>query len=130
MVRQAPSPIEPPEPAVAIAWENLPNELAVVTLPTMTCRSLFLGISSFSILLILNCESGAGEWPQILGPSRDGAAHGETIQREWGKAAPRELWNHPVGQGYAGVAVVGPRAILFHRMEDDEVDQGLMKVSK
>jgi outer membrane protein assembly factor BamB len=104
---------------------NLPNELAVAILPTMTCRSLFLGIASFSILLILICESDAGEWPQILGPSRDGVARGETIQREWGEATPTELWNHPVGQGYAGVAVVEPRAILFHRMEDDEVVEAL-----
>ena len=88
----------------------------------MTYPSLFSGIVSLSILLTLISQSHAGEWPQILGPSRDGVAQAETIQREWGDATPPELWNHPVGQGFAGVAVVGPRAILFHRMDDDEED--------
>ena len=91
----------------------------------MTYRSLFSGIASFSILLMLILQSRAGEWPQILGPSRNGVARAERIQRDWGEAAPMELWNHPVGQGYAGVAVVEPRAILFHRMEDDEVVEAL-----
>jgi outer membrane protein assembly factor BamB len=108
-----------------MAWENLPNELAVVTLPTMTCRSLFSGIALLHILLMLACESRAGEWPQILGPSRDGVARAETIQREWGEATPRELWNYPVGLGYAGIAVAEPRAILFHRVEDDEIVEAL-----
>lgn len=91
----------------------------------MTYPSLFSGIVSLSILLTLISQSHAGEWPQILGPSRDGVAQAETIHRDWGAATPRELWNHPVGQGYAGVAVVGSRAILFHRMDDDEVVEAL-----
>ena len=91
----------------------------------MTYPSLFSQIASLSILLTLISQPHAGEWPQILGPSRDGVAQAETIRRNWGEASPPELWNHQVGQGYAGVAVVGPRVILFQRRENDEVVEAL-----
>lgn len=63
-----------------------------------------------------------GDWPQILGPARNGvAAADERLADAWPAAGPRELWRRPVGAGYAGLAVVGGRAILFHREADREV---------
>jgi outer membrane protein assembly factor BamB len=65
--------------------------------------------------------AGAGDWPQILGPHRDGRAEGEQLAESWLASAPKLVWERPVGRGYAGVAVVGERGVLFHRVENQEV---------
>jgi outer membrane protein assembly factor BamB len=64
-----------------------------------------------------------GDWPQILGPHRDGRAEGESLADSWPAAGPKVIWERPVGRGYAGVAVVGERGVLFHRVENEELVQ-------
>ncbi|MFM9058475.1 MAG: PQQ-binding-like beta-propeller repeat protein [Planctomycetaceae bacterium] len=67
-----------------------------------------------------------GDWPQILGPARTGAAAAdEQLADTWPAAGPAVIWKRPVGAGYAGVAVVGGRAILFHREGDREIVEAL-----
>ncbi|HET6325682.1 MAG TPA: PQQ-binding-like beta-propeller repeat protein [Planctomycetaceae bacterium] len=68
-------------------------------------------------------QADAGDWPQILGPHRDGRAEGESLADSWPAAGPKVLWERPVGRGYAGVAVVGERGVLFHRVENEELVQ-------
>jgi outer membrane protein assembly factor BamB len=63
----------------------------------------------------------AGDWPQILGPHRDGRAEGEKLSDSWPADGPKLVWERTVGRGYAGVAVVGERGVLFHRVENQEV---------
>ncbi len=73
----------------------------------------------------LACLTGiellANDWPQILGPKRDGVAAGEKLFKEWPKAGPREIWSKPCGQGYAGVAVKDNKVILFHRVGTNDI---------
>lgn len=69
-----------------------------------------LGISS----------SSAGDWPQILGPDRNGVAQGESL-RPWPESGPQALWQAPVGLGYSGPIVIGKRVIVFHRQDDREL---------
>ncbi len=66
----------------------------------------------------------AGDWPQILGPHRDGRADGEQLL-QWPASGPRLIWQREVGQGFAGLAVVGERAILFHRLGNNLVAESL-----
>jgi outer membrane protein assembly factor BamB len=63
----------------------------------------------------------AGDWPQILGPARDGHAVNEKLAAAWPATGPRKLWERPVGQGYAGVAVAAGRVYVFHRQGDQEL---------
>ncbi len=68
----------------------------------------------------------AGDWPQILGPNRDGhAAKDERLAASWPKEGPAVLWQRKVGGGFAGVAVAKEVAVLFHREGDDEVVEAL-----
>ncbi len=56
----------------------------------------------------------AGDWPQLLGPNRDGVAGDERpLTALPDSAAP--LWTAPAGEGFAGPAVVGGVAYLLHR---------------
>jgi outer membrane protein assembly factor BamB len=71
-------------------------------------------------------ESLAGDWPQILGPDRNGiAANDEVLADEWPADGPYTLWLREVGSGYAGVAVADKRTVLFHRVDDKEVTEAL-----
>ncbi|MDA0588031.1 MAG: PQQ-like beta-propeller repeat protein [Planctomycetota bacterium] len=77
--------------------------------------------------LILTCLSAAsaGDWPQILGPDRNATATGEKLAETWPADGPKELWSMKVGDGFSGVAVKGGKAILFHRIGDEEVAECL-----
>jgi outer membrane protein assembly factor BamB len=72
--------------------------------------------------LSLHAFATAGDWPQILGPSRTGAAAvDERLADRWPEGGPRQAWKRDVGAGVAGVAVVGNRGFLFPRLGDREV---------
>lgn len=76
-----------------------------------------------SWMLFAMCRSAlpAADWPQILGPNRNGIADPqERIQKRWKGPIPT-AWSRPVGSGFAGLAVAEGRAILFHRQADEEV---------
>src|SRR5208283_2083462 len=50
----------------------------------------------------------AADWPQFLGPQRDGVAHdARGLARAWPEGGPKVLWETPVGPGYGGAAIYG-----------------------
>ncbi|QDU79986.1 outer membrane biogenesis protein BamB [Polystyrenella longa] len=63
----------------------------------------------------------AGDWPQILGPDRNGIAVDEKLPNHFPPNGPLEVWTHPVGSGSAGAAILGDQVILFHRQQDEEL---------
>ncbi len=67
----------------------------------------------------------AGQWPQILGPDRNGIAQDEKITDQLPTDGPPLVWKRSVGRGYSGVAVQDNRAILFHREGDEEIVEAL-----
>lgn len=66
-------------------------------------------------------DKRAADWPQFLGPTRNGVYHGGDIPATWPASGPRSLWNKGVGEGFAGPVVVGNRLILFHRRGKREI---------
>jgi outer membrane protein assembly factor BamB len=74
--------------------------------------------------------SRAGDWPQILGPDRNGvAAADEKIVDSFPAKGPPVLWEHRVGEGFAGVAVAGNQVVVFHRNNDTEMAESLNSLS-
>ena len=67
----------------------------------------------------------AQEWPQYLGPERDGRYSGPPLSTSWPGDRPATLWTRAVGEGFAGPAVAGGRVLLFHRVGDREVLEAL-----
>jgi outer membrane protein assembly factor BamB len=65
-------------------------------------------------------RAAGGDWPQILGPHRNGHADGEPLSDSWPASGPKVLWKYSLGSGYAGAAVAGERAIVFHRVGSNE----------
>lgn len=60
------------------------------------------------------------EFPQFLGPSRDGRLAGPRLARDWTARAPRRLWRQPLGQGWAGFAISGEIAVTQEQRGDEE----------
>jgi outer membrane protein assembly factor BamB len=63
----------------------------------------------------------ATDWPQFLGPQRNGTYTGTSIAKTWPKEGLPILWQRQVGQGFSGPAVSGNRVILFHRTNNQAV---------
>ena len=67
----------------------------------------------------------AGDWPQILGPNRNGVAVNEKIVDSFAAQGPPVLWEAKAGEGFAGVAVADDVAVVFHRQGNAEIAAGL-----
>jgi outer membrane protein assembly factor BamB len=76
-------------------------------IPIFLCHVQLLGFAA------------AADWPQILGPQRNGQAD-EKLPAKFPASGPLLEWSVRVGQGYAGPVVQGERVVLFHRVEDLE----------
>ena len=81
-------------------------------------------MKSFAALATL-LLAAAGDWPQFLGPDRNGVYSGPAIETQWPEGGPRRLWEKKVGQGFAGPAVAGNRLLLFHRVANREIVEAL-----
>ena len=77
---------------------------------------LILGLSS-----TLANQGESSDWPQFLGPTRDGVYPGSDLAATWPKEGPAILWQKNVGEGFSAPVVAGHKLILFHRLEDKEI---------
>ena len=74
-----------------------------------------------ALLLALALPLAAQDWPQFLGPFRNGSTRITNLATQWPKEGPPVLWQRKVGQSLAGPIVSGERLILFHRVENKEI---------
>ena len=49
----------------------------------------------------------AADWPQWLGPQRDGISPETGLLHKWDDKGPPLVWDHKVGEGYSGPVVAG-----------------------
>ncbi len=66
--------------------------------------------------LLIVAALPAADWPQLLGPARDGTApapEGKNL------VEPRVVWDRPLGSGFAGPAVSDGKLVIAHRENDD-----------
>lgn len=78
------------------------------------------GAATILMLFAVSTSISAGDWPQILGPNRNGVATSERLAASFPAGGPAAVWETRIGSGAAGVAVVGDSVIVFHRMGDDD----------
>lgn len=60
----------------------------------------------------------ASEWPQLLGPTRDGVYAGPALADRWPAEGPRVVWKRDVGEGYSSPVIADGRLIQCHRLGD------------
>ena len=56
------------------------------------------------------------DWPQFLGPNRDGVYSGPDIT----EAEPELIWKKNIGEGFSSPVVIGDVLFLYHRIENQE----------
>ena len=79
----------------------------------MTLASAVVASSAASV--------GAEDWPQFRGLARDGMSREAGLLRQWPPGGPKVLWTVPVGQGYAGAAIV--RGRVYHNDYDEKKNE-------
>jgi outer membrane protein assembly factor BamB len=71
-------------------------------------------------------SSRASDWPQFLGPDRNGTSKETGLARSWPADGPRVIWTRIVGAGYAGPCVRdGKLYILDRKGGRDDAKDGL-----
>ena len=82
-------------------------------------RSLTIGSPLLVALFLLAAAARAEDWPQHLGPRRDGTST-EQAPEAWGSNGPLILWHQEVGEGFSAPVVASGRLLLFHRQQGVE----------
>ncbi len=73
----------------------------------------------FLLLLLLPALAPAADWPQWMGPDRDGIWKEAGILEKFPKGGPKQLWSAKVGEGYAGPSVVGDKVYVMDLIKTD-----------
>src|SRR6185369_16252883 len=77
-------------------------------------------LMAVGMFLSLARTSRSGDWPQFLGPNRNGTSSGDVLSDAWPKEGPPILWKRPLGQGFSGPVVSAGRLVFFTRAGDKE----------
>lgn len=84
-------------------------------------RRWFLGLFLIAFVGVCAPACFADDWPQFLGPTRNGVSTEKELNHQWGGAGPALVWQKRVGAGFSGPVVAGKRLVLFHRRGDQEI---------
>src|SRR5262245_50770487 len=74
------------------------------------------GPTTLVVALALTAAVRADDWPQWLGPQRDGVWRETGLLDKFPKDGPKLRWRVPVGGGYAGPAVADGRVYVMDRV--------------
>ncbi len=81
-----------------------------------TLKLITAGLVCFAALAL-----DAADWPQFLGPARNGISSETNLAGAWPADGPPVLWQKKVGAGFSGPVVARGKLILFHRKADKEI---------
>jgi outer membrane protein assembly factor BamB len=89
-------------------------------------RAAFQSLLLAATVAAVNMRAApASDWPQLLGPTRDGVYAGPPLTEQWPKNGPPVLWTVTVGEGYSNPIVGEGRVVICHRIADELVVDAL-----
>ena len=97
-------------PILSWRWSERPRENLAESSPLGTSG----GQADFTTTTV-------ADFPQFLGPERNGVLPGIQLARDWNAHPPREVWRRPIGAGWSGFAVVGDYAVTQEQRGTDEL---------
>ncbi len=76
----------------------------------------------WSLVVVVAGTAGAvaDDWPQWLGPKRDGVWRETGLVEKFPAGGPKLLWKEPIGVGYAGPAVAGGKVFVTDYVAGDK----------
>lgn len=61
------------------------------------------------------------DFPQFLGPQRNGTVPNLQLARDWKSNPPQQLWRQPIGAGWSGFVAVNGYAFTMEQRGDEEL---------
>ena len=103
-----------------IVWGYL-NVSYLENVMIMQKRTLSLSFLAAAIagVAILASDPVRADWPQFLGPSRNGHSDGVKLASSWPPTGPKKLWEVKVGMAFSAPVVVGDSVIVLYRQGDE-----------
>src|SRR5947207_767893 len=77
-------------------------------------------VRALAIILLAALTANAADWPQWLGPQRNGTTTEKVSS--W-KDVPKVLWRQPVGEGHSGPVVADGRVVLHARKNGQDQEE-------
>src|SRR5689334_23284832 len=72
------------------------------------------------LTLAVHLLARGADWPQWLGPNRNGASPETGLLKTWPQAGPKVIWKVDGGEGFSSLAVVGGRAFTLLQRDGSE----------
>jgi outer membrane protein assembly factor BamB len=70
---------------------------------------------------LLGISLHAADWPQFLGPSRNGTSPETGLLEKWDSKGPKVLWQKDIGTGYCSPSIIGDKLVYFDRVGGNEI---------
>lgn len=82
----------------------------------------FCGLSPFAVLVLvqLGAIAQSADWPQHLGPTRNGISTETDLLDKWPVGGPKEVWRVKGGVGMSGLAISGGRLFTVIQHEGQQ----------
>lgn len=71
-----------------------------------------------AVCVAMLCGISYADWPQYMGPNRDGISTETGLLRSWPESGPEVLWTVPLGEGFAGPAIADGEVYILDRVEN------------
>jgi outer membrane protein assembly factor BamB len=92
--------------------------------------SAFRSLLAFLIVFIATSSSPAIDWPQWLGPKRDGIWREKGLLERFPSGGPKVVWRMPIGTGYCGPAVADGRIYVMDRQRARDASGKLLRSTR
>ena len=73
-----------------------------------------------AIIALLHTAASAADWPQWLGPQRNGVSAETGLLKTWPAAGPQTAWRKTLGRGFSAVSIAQGRAYTMYAAGEDE----------
>ena len=65
-------------------------------------------------VILIAAPASADDWPQWLGPERNGVSAEMNLMRDWPDAGPEVLWRVPLGKGFSAISAAAGRLFTMY----------------
>lgn len=98
-----------------------PKELVAAPVPPPPAPVASAAVPNTAPRAAVAQPSTINDYPQFLGPKRDGTLQGFQLARDWEKRPPRLVWRQPIGLGWSAFAIAGGRAVTQEQRGSQEL---------
>lgn len=98
-------------------WNSATCQSGIWRLRTMGLAAMFAAFTAVHVTSPIECRAEPGDWPQLLGPNRNGISAETGLLEEWPDGGPKEVWRATGGVGMSGFAIRDGRLVTMVQRE-------------